>query len=128
VPDLHKMGLNDGNKYMGERVRGLRHLHQITQTQLAAIMKSRCGLLIDQNAIKRVENGEQPLRLVEASHLANIFNLTLDEFVKDKQVIKPKRTRVDNSTLLSEQSKRTAAAKQRDANGKFRKLSQEHSQ
>lgn len=76
---------DDLSTRFGANVRLLREKRGMPQTELAALMKSR-GFAFHQQTIQRIEAGERPVRLDEASELAMIFGRGLQEMLRNDAV------------------------------------------
>jgi transcriptional regulator with XRE-family HTH domain len=61
------------------RLRRLRELRGLTQTDITVLLRERAGIVIDSSGLARAERGERNIRLGEALALAELLGATVDE-------------------------------------------------
>jgi transcriptional regulator with XRE-family HTH domain len=66
-----------------ERMLRMREAKNMTQTDLARILRADFGLAFHQQTIQRIEAGERPIRLNEANLIAQTLEADLDTMMSD---------------------------------------------
>jgi transcriptional regulator with XRE-family HTH domain len=68
-----------------ERMIRLRESRDMTQTDLARVLRTDFGLPFHQQTIARIETGERPIRLNEANLIAQTFGVQLSVMMSDTE-------------------------------------------
>lgn len=75
----------DGRRNIsGERVRQVRTKKRITQAELAAKVQTK-GVILEQDAISRIERGERMVQDYELRVLAEVLGVTSDWLMEDDE-------------------------------------------
>lgn len=73
---------SDGrNNIAGNRVAELRKNLRISQRELADKLCEN-GLVVDKNAVQRMESGERFITDIELGYLAKVFSVTIEELLR----------------------------------------------
>ena len=72
------------NNYIGIAIRKQRKLLRISQREVADRLVA-LGLVIDKNAVQRIESGQRFITDVELPYFSKLFNMTISELYEESQ-------------------------------------------
>ena len=73
---------NDKLNVIGEKLKYYRELNKLSQAQVSNKLQL-IGIDIPKNSLQRLENGKRILRDYELAGFSKIFNVSIDEMLKD---------------------------------------------
>lgn len=73
---------NDKLNVIGEKLKYYRELNKLSQSQVSNRLQL-IGIDIPKNSLQRLENGKRILRDYELAGFSKIFNVSIDEMLKE---------------------------------------------
>ena len=73
---------NDKLNVIGEKLKSYRELNKLSQAQVSSKLQL-IGIDIPKNSLQRLENGKRILRDYELAGFSKIFNVSIDEMLKE---------------------------------------------
>ena len=73
---------NDKLNVIGEKLKYYRELNKLSQAQVSSKLQL-IGIDIPKNSLQRLENGKRILRDYELAGFSKIFNVSIDEMLKE---------------------------------------------
>lgn len=73
---------NDKLNVIGEKLKYYRELNRLSQAQVSNKLQL-IGIDIPKNSLQRLENGKRILRDYELAGFSKVFNVSIDEMLKD---------------------------------------------
>lgn len=70
------------DSYAAVNLKALRTAANMSRQSLIDEIKEKNGLTIHSTSLRRIEEGEQPMKVNEAMHFANFFEVPLDAFIE----------------------------------------------
>ncbi|MBB5325016.1 transcriptional regulator with XRE-family HTH domain [Anoxybacillus tepidamans] len=70
--------------YMGKQIRMLRENANLSQSELAELLKEH-GIHLKRETISKIENGNRSISVAEIGALASIFNVSVETFFEDEE-------------------------------------------
>jgi len=70
------------DSYAAVNLKALRTAANMSRQSLIDEIKEKNGLTIHSTSLRRIEEGEQPMKANEAMHFANFFEVPLDAFIE----------------------------------------------
>ncbi|HJG64871.1 helix-turn-helix domain-containing protein [Corynebacterium stationis] len=74
------MDARQKNDLAAENLKSLRSQHGLSRDRVIALLNER-GISLHVNSLRRIEEGEQPLKLQEVVAFSDIYGLTIDELI-----------------------------------------------